>query len=47
LNTLIARQKTRGDKNVPEEAVRQQFRALQPPATGEFDEVVTIHGNEK
>lgn len=42
LKTLIARQATRGDKSVPEEAVRRQFMSLVTPTEGEFDEVQTI-----
>ena len=42
LETLIARQSTRGDKSVPEEAVRRQFSALKGPVEGEFDEVQTV-----
>lgn len=42
LDTLVARQGTRKDKNVPADAVRQQFTSLQPPTSGEFDEVITI-----
>lgn len=41
LPTLIARQATRGDKNVPEEAVRSQYQSLVPPRTGEFDKVIS------
>jgi len=40
LETLIARQTTRGDKNVPEAAVRQQYNSMVRPLPGEFDEVV-------
>lgn len=41
LDTLIARQKTRGDKNVPEQAIRQQLRSMVGPVIGEFDEVMS------
>jgi predicted kinase len=40
LNTLIARQLTRGDKYVPAEAVTRQFQSMQHPNGGEFDEVL-------
>jgi len=42
LPTLIARQKTRSDKSVPEEAVRQQYKSLVGPQAGEFDQVVNV-----
>ena len=42
LDTLIARQTTRKDKNVPADAVRQQYASLQTPTSGEFDEVITV-----
>lgn len=42
VDTLLARQLTRGDKNVPEDAVRQQVKAFKPPQAGEFDEVVYL-----
>jgi predicted kinase len=45
LDTLLARQKTRGDKQVPEHAVRQQYYALQTPTIGEFDEIVVSDHN--
>jgi predicted kinase len=38
VETIVARQKTRGDKNVKETAVRDQHAKLQPPRPGEFDE---------
>jgi predicted kinase len=47
LETLIARQSTRTDKSVPADAVRQQYASLQPPATGEFDDVVTVGDEDK
>jgi predicted kinase len=37
VETLVARQLTRGDKRVPEDAVRGQFNALIPPEEEEFD----------
>lgn len=46
LQTLIDRQKTRGDKQVPEQAVRQQFNSLVGAQVGEFDEVI-YHGDSK
>ena len=45
VETIVARQKTRGDKNVKEEHVRDQFSRLQPPAKGEFDEVRVSNHN--
>lgn len=41
LDVLLARQKTRGDKNVPEAAVRQQWMALKGPERGEFDTIIS------
>lgn len=41
LATVIARQKTRPDKEVPEAAVRQQWAGLQLPHPGEFDEIMS------
>lgn len=37
LETLIERQSTRGDKCVPEGAVRQQYNSMVPPQFDEFD----------
>lgn len=45
LDVLLARQKTRGDKCVPDAAVRQQYNSLQMPSLGEFDEIVTSNHN--
>jgi predicted kinase len=42
LETMLARQKTRGDKCVPEAAVRQQFASMQEPTIEEFDETITV-----
>lgn len=42
LQTLLDRQQSRGDKNVPESAIRQQYNALQVPLYGEFDHIETI-----
>lgn len=42
IETLVKRQLTRGDKNVPEDAVRRQFASLQSPQEGEFDSVETV-----
>lgn len=47
LNTLLERQKTRGDKTVPDNAVRQQYKSLQTPMLGEFDEIVVSDHNMK
>ncbi len=46
LETIIARQLTRGDKNLPVDAVIEQYNALQLPQEGEFDEVITIDINK-
>lgn len=46
LKTLIARQQSRGDKTVPEKAVRQQFFSLQLPQIGEFDQIVSPNEDE-
>lgn len=40
VDTLIARQSTRTDKTVPEEAVRRQHSAMVHPQENEFDQVV-------
>jgi predicted kinase len=45
LDTVLARQQTRGDKSVPESAVRQQYMSLQQPLVGEFDNVLTSDHN--
>lgn len=42
VDTLLQRQRTRPDKQVPDAAVRQQVAALRPPNPGEFDEVRTV-----
>lgn len=42
LQTLLDRQFTRGDKVVPEDAVRQQYNSLQLPSLGEVDSVEVI-----
>lgn len=47
LRAVINRQKTRGDKNVPEEAVTRQYMGLQLPQYGEFDSVIVHDGNLK
>jgi predicted kinase len=43
VETIVARQKTRGDKNVKESAVRDQFARLQPGTADEFDELQVIN----
>lgn len=43
LETLFHRQKTRGDKNVPAEAVRQHYMVLQGPLYGEFDYIEVVN----
>ena len=45
LKELVARQHTREDKNVPEEAVRRQYNTLSLPSYGEFDEVYVVDSN--
>lgn len=45
LDTLLERQKTRGDKVVPDSAVKQQYKSLQMPLKGEFDEIVVSSHN--
>lgn len=45
VETIVARQKTRGDKNVKETAVRDQHARLERPRDGEFDEVVVSNHN--
>lgn len=45
LDTIIKRQKTRGDKTVPVEAVKRQFYSLQAPMVGEFDRVIVSEHN--
>lgn len=47
LNTLLERQKTRGDKCVPDSAVKQQYKSLQSPLKGEFDLIVVRPDNIK
>lgn len=37
LDVVLERQKTRGDKTVPKEAVIRQYKSLQVPQIGEFD----------
>lgn len=39
LQILFTRQKTRGDKQVPQNVVEQQYFSLQQPSLGEFDEI--------
>ena len=45
LDILIARQETRDDKTVPEGIVKSQYRAIQLPQSGEFDDVVVMSSN--
>lgn len=45
LSTLLERQKTRGDKTVPESAVKQQYNALQTPMIGEVDQIIVSTHN--
>jgi len=44
LDTVQARQKTRGDKCVPPDAVHRQYFGLSLPSIGEFDEII-VHPN--
>lgn len=44
LDTVQARQKTRGDKCVPADAVTRQYFGLSYPSVGEFDEII-VHPN--
>ncbi len=43
LNTLLKRQKTRGDKDVPPDAVKQHYMSLQCPLYGEFDYIEVVN----
>lgn len=43
IDTVIKRQFTRGDKCVPESAVRQHYMALQGPLLGEFDHIEVVN----
>jgi predicted kinase len=45
LNEVIARQHTREDKNVPEDAVVRQYNTLSLPSYGEFDSVFVVDSN--
>jgi predicted kinase len=47
LDVLLARRTQRGDKTVPEAAVRQHYNALQAPLLGEFHEIVVSNHNLK
>lgn len=49
LKTLLERQKSRADKVVPVEAVKEQYQRYEPPRYNEFDEVrkVTQSKNHK
>ena len=42
IETLLARQHTRGDKKVPEDAVRRQHKSFTRPLDGEFDQVIEV-----
>jgi hypothetical protein len=42
---LLARQRTRGDKRVPDSAVLQHYSSVQMPMYGEFDEIVVLTHN--
>lgn len=44
LETVLDRQRTRGDKNVPKDAVEDQYWRVQMPAIGEFDDVISVFG---
>lgn len=45
VETIVARQHTRGDKNVKESAVRDQYARLEPAEASEFDEIITSNHN--
>lgn len=45
LDVLLARRTKRGDKTVPESAVRQHYNALQAPMIGEFHEIIVSDHN--
>ena len=48
VETIVARQQTRGDKNVKADVVRDQFAKLERPGPKEFDEVqVSYHNQDK
>lgn len=47
LKTVVSRQFTRQDKNVPDDAVYSQYYALQAPSLGEVDEIRTVPSNLK
>ena len=40
IEELCRRQKSRGDKCVPDSAVKQQFNSLVKPTNDEFDEII-------
>jgi predicted kinase len=43
LETVIKRQKTRGDKDVPKDAVKNHYMTLQGPLLGEFDYIEVVN----
>lgn len=45
VETVVSRQNTRPDKNVPEEAVIRQYNGLQLPQYGEFDSIDVVGDN--
>lgn len=45
LDLLLARRTSRGDKTIPESAVRQHYNSLQAPLLGEFDEIIVSDHN--
>ena len=47
ISMLLERSKTRLDKQVPENGIRQQYMLLQQPMFGEFDEIVVCEKNLK
>ena len=48
LQTIIARQKTRGDKEVPAEIVKSQFMRQEEPMVGsECDAIMVIDGTKE
>lgn len=47
IDTLVERQTTRPDKEVPKEAVIRQYMSLQQPMLGEFDTIHISSANDK
>jgi predicted kinase len=45
LNTILARQHSREDKFVPDDAVTRQYMTLSMPSYGEFDDIYVVDSN--